>query len=209
MCNQKQTSLNSIEKQLLDILDTVIISQSFCDWAVKWIKNEHKQETQNQNQILSNFEKAVEIAQSKKSRLVDMYMDNLIDKDEFSVKKAEVESEEASARKELKILQASTSNWMDLAINTFNFAKTAKYSFEHGSAEDKTAILRALGSNFTIMNGKVLLDLQKTFLQFKINSELVNAELKSLEPDVFVAVTNNNKVFEGWFFKWSGRSDKS
>ena len=92
MCNQKQTSLNSIEKQLLDILDTVIISQSFCDWAVKWIKNEHKQETQNQNQILSNFEKAVEIAQSKKSRLVDMYMDNLIDKDEFSVKKAEVES---------------------------------------------------------------------------------------------------------------------
>jgi len=204
-CNQKQTSVKEIEEQILEILNTITISQSFCDWATKWIREEHKGEVEEQNQILVNWEKAIEGAQSRKARLVDMYMDGLIDnKKEFNAKKKQVEAEEKEARKELKRMQERTSNWMDLAINTFTFAANAKYNFEHGTAEDKTAILKSLGSNFTIYNGNVLVDLEKPFIEFKNNCEIVNAELKALEPSELVAVGANNKVFEDWFLKWSG-----
>ncbi len=70
-------------------------------------------------------------------------------------------------------------------------------------------ILRSLGSNFTIKGGILDIDLQKPFIAFKGNSEMVNAKLETIEPGVLVGITPNNKVFEDWFFKWSGWRDSN
>lgn len=122
----------------------------------------------------------------------------------YKKRKADLEKEEQDIQKELNALKARTNNWMDLAIKTFNFAKNVRYHFEHGTFEDKTLILRTLGSNFYMLNGKLCVDLIKPFFIFKNNQDLVNVPFETIENPEYADVIAGNGDFEHWFLKWSG-----
>lgn len=204
-CTQKQESVAAIEKQVLALLDEISISEDFCNWAINWIKEQHQTETTEQLLILKNLENALEQIQCRKNKLVEMYMDDLLDgQEDFKKRKADLENEEKETLKELNALKARTNNWMDLAIKAFNFAKNARYHFEHGTYEDKTLILRTLGTNFYMLNGKLCVDLLKPFFIFKENKDLVNVSFETIEPIEYADVMANNGDFEHWFLKWSG-----
>jgi hypothetical protein len=47
------------------------------------------------------------------------------------------------------------------------------------------------------------MDLEKPFMEFNNNHEIVNADLVALEPNGLAAVWANNRVFEDQFLKWS------
>ena len=204
-CTQKQVTIQEIEKQVLELLDQITISEDFCNWAIDWIKKQHQTETNEQLQILKNLENSLEQIQGRKNKLVEMYMDSLLDgQADYKKRKADLEKEEQDIQKELNALKARTNNWMDLAIKTFNFAKNAKYHFEHGTFEDKTLILRTLGSNFYMLNGKLCVDLIKPFFIFKNNRDLVNVPFETIENPEYAMVGASNGDFEHWFLKWSG-----
>jgi site-specific DNA recombinase len=207
-CTQKQMSIAQLEKQVATILETVTVSEDFGTWATKWIKEEHKAEENKQGEVLEGLQRALESNQSKLNRLVDLHLEGL-SKEEYNAKRKELETKRNNITRDLKALESRTYNWIDLAVNTFNFAKSAREAFEKGTAEEKTEILKTLGSNFFIKDGKLNIDLQKPFIEFKNNHELVNAELKTIGMDDMVAVGANNKVFEDWFFKWSGWPDSN
>ncbi len=131
------------------------------------------------------------------------------DQNEYKERKAKLAEEEKQVKKDLEALKARTLNWTDLAIKTFNFAKNAKYHFEHGTYEDKTLVLRTLGSNFYILDGKLCVDLIKPFLIFKEHQLDVQATFETIELPNFAMVGANTDDFEHWFVKWSGWSDSN
>lgn len=202
-CSQKQLSIPKLEKQIVNLLKFITISEDFCNWAIKWIKEEHQNESDKQQQILDNLKNALDDNQTKLNRLVDLHLNGL-SLQEYNKKRDELEAERRNVERELKSLENRTYDWMDQAVNTFNFAHNVVCRFENGTAEDKTLILRTLGSNFYIKDGFIDIDLQKPFLKFKEEYLVSQAHLETIEPNDLVAVGANNKVFEDWFFKWSG-----
>ena len=90
---------------------------------------------------------------------------------------------------------------MERAVNTFDFARTAKARFETGTAEEKTLILKTLGTNFTIKDGILDIDLKKPYLMFTDEYLVTQAELQTIEPEVLVSVGANN---EGLVFQMVG-----
>lgn len=54
--------------------------------------------------------------------------------------------------------------WLDIAEKTFDFACHARQWFAKGAPEEKGQILQVLGSNLTLKDKKLSLDLKKPFL---------------------------------------------
>lgn len=72
--------------------------------------------------------------------------------------------------------------WIDLTEKTFKFATYGKYWFAEGTYEDKSAILRALGSNF-VLNQKLAIQLQNQYGIIQNGLNEIRAKYATLEPE--------------------------
>jgi len=198
-CHQKQMSLKDLENQISKILEMITIPQEFSDWAIKWLKEEHKDESSNQQLILNNLNSELEKNQAKLNRALDLHLESLISKEEYLKKKEELEKERENIKKELATLNNRTFNWLELVEKTFNFAKNVKFHFDNGDANTKTAIIRTLGSNFFIKDGKVLIELAKPFLILKENHQALENEAKTIELNKKIGTITQNQNFQYQF----------
>lgn len=195
-CEQPQVSIKELDKQILQILNDITISDSFLTWAIKWLRRDHEIETTNQNIILSNLNASLSQNQKKVNNLINMSLDGSVTPEEYKTKRVELEAERKSIEEDLGNLKQRTFDWVDLAEQTFRFAKNAKYHFENGSPEEKTIILKALGANFYLFNQKLVVELHKPFIILQTNHEAVNmaydgVELE-LEDDLVAVSTSSN-----------------
>lgn len=73
--------------------------------------------------------------------------------------------------------------WIELSEKTFNFACYARYWFANGDTQTKREILAGLGSNLTLINKTVRVDLEKPlqFIGLAVNEESTIS--KMFEPE--------------------------
>jgi len=71
--------------------------------------------------------------------------------------------------------------------------------FDNGDVNTKTAIIRSLGLNFYIKDGKVLIELSKPFLILKENHGALENEVKSIELNKEVGIITQNQNFQYQF----------
>jgi hypothetical protein len=81
--------------------------------------------------------------------------------DDFFNTKINLNNELKAIQEKIDDLSARTQNWMNLAIDTFNFARYAKHHYEHGDITTKKSILLGLSSNLLIKDKKVMISLPK------------------------------------------------
>lgn len=201
-CDQKQISFHIVEQSVKEILDSITIPDEFYNWVIKWLKEDHKDESGTQQLVLSNLNKSLESNQKKLNRLLDLHIEGIISKEEYQDKKEELKNERLEIEKEQSSLKARTYDWLDLAERTFNFAKNAKYHFDHGDAETKTAIIRSLGSNFLIKDEKVLIELSKPFFILKENHNSLFKEAETIELNNQSLTITKSDHFEAAFSNW-------
>ena len=75
---------------------------------------------------------------------------------------------------------ASTS-WVEKAERVFHFAQTAKVKFDKGGLNDKREILTELGSNFSLLDGKLYLDVAPHYVMLQNLQPAVAADIVRLE----------------------------
>ncbi len=75
--------------------------------------------------------------------------------------KQEIRAELEKNRIALEDNETNSKKWMELAVDTFNFACYAKHHYENGSIEEKKTILMGLSSNLLIKDKKVSISLPK------------------------------------------------
>ncbi len=200
-------SIHILNEKIHEILDSITISSEFCSWAIKWIKKEHYDESAQQKAILDNLTKNMKDNQYKLNNLLDLQIGGLVSKEEYSTKKDELKKERENLEREFNSLKARTYDWIELAEKTFNFAKNAKHNFDHGDAECKTSIFRALGTNFLVKDQKLLVELRKPYLILKENHQFVGDQVKTIELKEKLVTTTQSDYLQGLFQTWSGRRD--
>ena len=208
-CKQPQIPLHELESQISELLDKITVSDMFFNWAVKWLKKDHEIETEEQSQVLNNLNRALERNQSRLNNLLDVRLDSDISPEVYASKKAELKKERESLQRGLRSLETRTDDWATLSEKTFNFARYAKYRFEHGTFAEKTTILRNLGSNFVLKDRKLSLNLRKELVILKENRQFVGEETFRLEPQENAYVTAQGSPTEALIQKWSGTADSN
>ena len=149
---------------------------------MKWIKERNTNVSASVQDILKNRQKLYNGLEAKKKNLIDMRADDEINALEFKTRREELEVEMKALEKDLDKAKTDSADWMNLAENMFLFVERAVTKFKNGSIEDKRAITMALGSNFTLRDKKLFIDLHPCLKHVQKLSELVNVENKAFEP---------------------------
>ena len=91
--------------------------------------------------------------------------------------------------------------WFDTTERTFNFARNARYWFEHGTQEDKRIILDGLGSNIVLKDKMVQIELEKPLS--RIEKGLAEMQKKGLfEPRKEIDLSANKDLLTAQKTEW-------
>lgn len=162
-CSQSYVQSVDLEKQIDKFLESISIPKDFLDWALKYLKEAHNEEADNQIQIKQSLQKADTNIQKQLNTLIDMRIRELIDDSEYLERKEKLLIEQGKIKEKLEDADEASKNWLELTEKTFEFSHHARYWFNHGSLEDKKLILQTIGSNFVLKDKKLHIEPVKLF----------------------------------------------
>ncbi len=192
-CNQKPINYSELESQAFQIIDSISIPESYFNLAIEILNRENEKESVNRELLIKNQQKAFIDCTKRIDNLIKLYIssDNanreLLSDEEFREQKSVLLKEKSGIQRELKNLDERINEWIDLTEKTFKFATYSKYWFSEGTYEDKSAILRALGSNFVLKDQKLSIQLQKQYELIQNGVNLIKVEFGALEPAEFAS----------------------
>lgn len=202
-CTQRQNINEKVlDAQIVEILSTIEIYPEFVDWAKGVIKRLHCDESKKQEEILRSLDNRIADGKRKLSNLLSYLMNETISEDEYKIEKAKTEKEvEALEIKRLALNRGST-NWITVMEKTLDFVQTARTKFLLGDIQTKKTIFRALGSNLSMMDGKLSLELNSWFQPFTKMKASPESALSRLEPRKKSISMRNTHAFDDWFTVW-------
>jgi|Deesub1362A_J573_1020465.scaffolds.fasta_scaffold01043_6 DNA invertase Pin-like site-specific DNA recombinase len=168
-CSQKSIELKELEGQIKVLLSRIQISEAFKNWALKYLREEVEREKENYKEVLASQKRAYANCLKKLDNLLRLKISplnadgSLISDEEYARKKAELMREKARLEEAMEKLKNQGDRWLGVVEKTFGFACHARHWFKNGTPEEKTQILRSLGSNLILKDRKLEIELKKPF----------------------------------------------
>lgn len=189
-CHQKYINLNDLESQILEYLGKIYVPERLLDLAIKYLKEEQKEENEKYIDIQRSLEKAHKDCQKKLDNLNQMRLRDLINDKEYIREKKRLLDEKIKLEQSLKKENNIGKKALELTEKTFLFASQGRNRFQNGSLEDKRAILQGLGSNLILKDKKLIIQVQKPLLLIEKGLNGFKGRKYPLEPQ-------KNGSFEG------------
>lgn len=180
--NKKSITEKDLNIQMIDILESIEIPKSFVSWAIGVLKDENEKKFENHAQIIQSQRKGYDNTVQKLKRLTEMKLnDDLLD-EEYKLRRSELLTDKKQFEEIINDTNLNIENWVEKAEILFNYANTAKQMFEKGNLQDKQNVIRSLGSNLYLDNGKLTVILSKPFDFIQKKSVAINQMSSTLEP---------------------------
>lgn len=197
-CTQGVVEVEELERQIIVTLDELEIPQEFHDFAMTWMQKEDNIEANNDGQIIRNLEKESEKQTITIDGLIDMRARGEIDEESYQRRLVAARSEKSRLQGILHNNKGQGENPMEAAQDGFAFVEEAKQKFKKGSPETKKAILSTLGSNLTLKDKKLNIDVEETLLPMK----KVAKEVKQIHTAVRTAGKPiNSRTLDDYYSK--------
>ena len=181
-CSQRSVELEELEKQIARYLDRITISDTFKDYALKYLQEVHKKEVGTRTDMQKAQQKAYNQCINELDNLTKMRLRDLLTDEEFSEQKAKLLKERAHLKEKFEDTEHRVDSWLALSEKAFTFANRAKHWFENGSLEDKKVILEALGSNLFLKDKKLFIQAKKPIVSLEQMLVSIRDENDPLEP---------------------------
>jgi len=166
-CTQGLIEVKELEKQIEQYLLRIEISERFKNWAIKYLKEENEKEAASREVIFDSKRRAYNNCLKKLDNLFQLKISplntngSLLSDEEYAKIKSELLKEKARLEEILNDTGARVEKWLEIGEKIFNFACHDRYLFKNGSAQEKSQILQALGSNLILKDKKLIIELKK------------------------------------------------
>lgn len=161
-CSQKTIEESALESQVAEVLESLRIPKEFQEWSLKCLKEQNETESKSRSAVLESQQRAYNGCLQRIDRLIDMRTRNEVNELQFKTKMEQLETEKKKMKEQLDDTDNRADQWIETAKNAFTFAQFASQKFSTGSLEVKAGILQALGSNLTLKDKKLHIDLEKS-----------------------------------------------
>lgn len=193
MCKQGSVEEKKLEEQIRAALSSISIPPDFHDWAMRELRRLHEQEQTERNGLIDGLRRQHTAIVSKLDNLVDMRSDGEITAEEFAQKKNVLTSQKEQLQCALKQADDRVDSWLDRAEHSFNFARDAVLAFNEGSLERRREILLQVGSNLSLFNGILALDIDYPLLRMGEAIRNQGGSDTKLEPPESGALQKENE----------------
>lgn len=181
-CSQKCIEEKELNRQIKAKLNRITLYQEFTEWALDLYRKENKKEAGNITKIIDNLQKAYKAVVQKIKKINYMRADEELDEQEYREMKGDLNKERIRLEELLKDTSDRIGKWMKKADEMFQFATTAKESFENGGLETRKRILANLGSNLLLKDRKISITIEKPLIYLEDASKELERIHKSVEP---------------------------
>ncbi|HPT29904.1 MAG TPA: recombinase family protein [bacterium] len=181
-CSQKCIRVETLEKQISEEIKQIFLPKEFCSWALEVLSRETRENGQDRAQLISKHKKEYDAVVTKINGIIDMRSAGELTAEEFNERKIELSREKEKLQELLKDVEENENNYTEKANSLFLFAEKICEKFINGDLKDKGIILSCLGSNLTLINGKLEISLQKPLIHIKNLSQNLHAKNEALEP---------------------------
>lgn len=190
-CTQGYIEVKELERQINEYLSKIHISERFKNWAIKYLKEENEKEITSREAIISSQRRAYDNCLKKLNNLFQLKISplngdgSLLSDEEYARQKTELLKEKIRLEEVLNDTGGRIERWLDIAEKTFNFACHARYWFENGTPEEKGSILQAIGSNLTLIDKKLCIQLKKLFVPIENVAQKIPEVRPTFEPEKY------------------------
>lgn len=187
-CNQGYLPIDKLEGQVAEDLSYLELHKRFADWAfeaLEEVKQEDHVVTKDSFEALQN---ALEGVNKRINNLVALKISPnnsdgvLLSDEEFADRKRALVMEKEKISQDLANIDPNTTEWAEIAKDSFDFGLAAKRWFEKGPSLDKQVIFKGVGSNPILLNQKLQFQLQYVFYKYKEGIKRTNEETGRLDP---------------------------
>lgn len=181
-CTQGAIPETKLMEQVTERLMEMKIPEQFHKWGLKWLEHEHIQEVGTREDIRAAQQRAYDDAVRKVDRYIEMRAREELSEEEYRERKSFAIKEKDRCAELLADTDRRISRWTENMDSAFDFILKAREEFENGGFEKRRRIFLALGSNLTLKDRKVSIDLEKTLLPMKKIAEAIRNIHNGLEP---------------------------
>lgn len=114
---------------------------------------------------------------------------SLLNDDEFLAQKRSIIAEKTKLEESLGNQGSRISNWAEQVEEHFNFALHARYRFENGTPDEKREMLVTVGSNLTLFNKILAVDLENEYAFLEYSKEVEPSVSEVFEPEKSIDVS--------------------
>ena len=189
-CSQKKQRCThrDLENQIHNIVDGLKVDDEFFKLALEVIKGNFKNQDDKDTACKDQLVKSLELAKKKKVRLMDLLVDEVIEKEDFKKRKKLVQQEINLLRLKLERVPKSTLNKAKQIEDNFSYLNKQILSFRNGTQEQKKDIYRNLITKSFLKDKKLTYQLASwlepieefnTKYVVEYNDKITRSELKN------------------------------
>lgn len=194
-CSQtKSIKVGDIESQVLDCFEALQIqNKRLMEWIRKAVKEGYQDETDYHNAVLSELENKLKQEQKRIDNLVDMRVDEQIDRENFDKKLAEYKAEKEKITQAIQKHSQLQVKQAEYSVSFYELAQKAKEIYQtRKKLEEKRRILRHMFSSIQVKTNtkEVIATFTKPF------QILVELAALTNNSNVSVAEVKTDRIFE-------------
>ncbi len=205
-CPQIQLTRANVDKQILAILKNLIIPEKIVDFIIKNIEIAISKEQSKSSQCIGQLQRKFNELDSEIETLGRKLIKGVISDEFFTKMNNTLESEQKLISNKIKRHHAGNFKELEKLKKIFLFLDSAPKKFQSGSFELKKLILKTIGSNFTLNNEKVGVELSKGFStvqkaknQFMLKNRWVEPELNCSMKGLRSVKSDDTFVWSAWW----------
>lgn len=162
-CRQRSIDAATMNEALETVLRSLVIPDRLHRWVLEEIETAAKTRQAEQALQIRTLERQYDEATRAQTNLVTLRIRDAIDDAEFARQREALQLDQASLHHRLQLAQQGH-NWFEPAKAVISFSNRAVSWFAEGDDQRKRQILRAIGSNFLLMDKKLRFEAKKPFL---------------------------------------------
>ncbi len=199
-CITEEVLTEQMEKELAKIT----ILPQFRSWALESLGIEHEREVKKRSTIFDSLQKTLADTYTQLDNLTRMRVRDLIDDSQYTKERDRLKLEIENLQGEIKKTESRAERWLELTEQVFDFATYAHSAFLKGDLQVKREIMLALGSNPTIIDGKLRIEPHKWFVPIIDAYPAIESLFQRFEPAEKGYVDCKSDRFEAVASTWLG-----
>jgi site-specific DNA recombinase len=154
-CKQPYIREEALDAEITALLKPYSLRADWADEMLLRVKEEEKQSAQTAMRLATQKREEIEKVNARLQRLLDSFLDELIDRETFAAEKAKLMSQKKTLEEQKARLTAGRADWLEPFQNWILTAKNAGKIAESGSLQEKRVLaLKIFGSNLVLDSKK-------------------------------------------------------
>lgn len=201
-CSQRHKNIREeeLERQFGEILDRHTILPQFRDWALEVLAS--RNEAVDTSTVLATQDRALEALHYEAKGLISLAAQGLISTEEFKSSKSEIERQIIDLQKDRDETERRASDWYKEATKLFDLAVHGRERFIEGDIEAKREVLAGLGSNLTLLGGKLQFCPHPWIVPIENGYQELAAEYEWIRTQEYASVEAKTAAYTRVYISW-------